>query len=162
MEGRHAESVRYLKSEKAASFKRCQFVCVPALCDWLVLLRGAAMPVAHLPLGPDTTERSSSLTFHFLNRLSVRWAWNPFVLEYWQFLSVYALFRIGLCRYFQRCVWRFHVTETDCCLLFGEWINQHRLLLLLLLVTFVPFIPETMSLGYIVLQLFVIYHLWYI
>jgi hypothetical protein len=57
MEGRHAESVRYLKSENAASFKRCKFVCVLALCDWLVLLRGAAMPVAHLRLGPDTTER---------------------------------------------------------------------------------------------------------
>jgi hypothetical protein len=82
-----------------------------------------------------------------LNRLSVGRAWNPFVHEYWQFLTVYALFRIGLYRYFQRFVWVCHYTEKDCCLLFAEWINHHHRLLLLLII-FVPLIPETLSLGY--------------
>jgi len=108
---------------------------------------------------------SNTLGFYFLNRLSVGWAWNPFVHEYWQFLTVYALFRIGLYKYFQRCVWRLHVTETDCFVIRRKNKPTHKLLLLLLLllfITFVPFIPETISLGYIVLQLFVIYHLWYV
>jgi hypothetical protein len=121
-------------------------ICLFACTLWLVGItarRGHAC--CSFPSGSSHYRAvSNTLTFHFLNRLSVGRAWNPFVHEYWQFLTVYALFRIGLYRYFQRCVWR-HDTEKDYCLLFGEWINQHRLLLLII---FVPLIPEIMSLGY--------------
>jgi hypothetical protein len=50
-------------------------------------------------------------------------------------------------------------------LLFGESINQHTLLLLLLFITFMHciynYISEKISLGYIVLQLFCFFNLWY-
>ena len=129
------------------------------ICDWLVLLRGAAK------FGSRQYRAVSS---------SQRWPFTFFIDYLLSELGILSGISVdsfnGLCFVSNRPVqmfWTLRLTYSHfwkrLFLLLGEWINIHRLLLLLLLfvVTFMPFEPETMSLGYILLQILCIYHLWY-